>query len=769
MADFDYDIVFVGRGYSIATYLYMADLQWAKKICIIGGVDAWQNVVRGDAGIVNHAVYMYGRSLEDRRSQSQNPTERQVLVSDNEKIIADWKQRLKKAGKQVDDIPALVTTISTEPITLTEPLERRSEDGTVVFKKDIGASITVNKLEYVEFNRPISVGYPPEKLPITVTALKIVYGGGAGPHTVPDFLQELLIKEGRYSKKDNDIYITVPFLDAFPESGILDLDSFMRLCGNLEKDGDKGKTVALMGPNAGIDAAIAALQYGFTLNYLLRTNDKPFWLATKHYEIDKSTKGDQAIKAVEDCIIKYKSSGRGGLTVDQNKKSYKITYTEPNDSEKNINVDFIVYATGQDPKSQEILLYPLDKRVLGERVTRIGAARVLLPIVEKVKLKAINDVNQRFGSRESTALGLQLDGTDKYLGLEVIGAAAFALARANDGNRHWPTPLYVEKTDPPIDKQMLNLVKQLNQAPQVTADQLGVIRSQIEGITGFDIRGNADDGNGLSNCALSFVRFAGFFENPDKAPFILTVLRLFLKCSTIELMKSTQIFKGIYQNTIKELVGEEESRRFGQCCDQVIENMLHIETVTHKDNESNFEIKDLQAFLPTARANVTDLLGFMEIIVGEKTVDFNGMDQTGIAVLLAGRYPRLDPDNWPMIENLIIGGRRISPYGYDPVHTQAIQEWLQILNDMPGVYFFNQAELPLCEIFVAAKYPTIDQSLITQISNEIVFNRKGGYDPSQLKLIQDWLEKINSMVTGIKPNIKPDIGNQTSLAKKFPQ
>lgn len=768
MADFDYDIVFVGRGYSIATYLYMADLQWAKKICIIGGVDAWQNVVRGDAGIVNHAVYMYGRSLEDRRSQSPNPTERQVLVSDNEKIIADWKQRLIKAGKQVDDIPALVTKIDTKTITLTEPLERCSADGTVVFKEDIGASITVNELEYVQFNRPISVGYPPEKLPTPVTALKIVYGGGAGPHTVPDFLQELLIKEGLYSKENNDICITVPFLDTSLESGILDLDSFMRLCGNLEKNGDKGKTVALMGPNAGIDAAIAALQYGFTLNYLLRTNDKPFWLATKHYEIDESIKGDQAIKAVEDCIIKYKSPGRGGLTIDQDKESYTITYTEPNDSGKNINVDFIVYATGQDPKAREILRYPMGNEKnekFGERVTRIGTARVLLPILDKVKLKAINDVNQRFGSRESTALGLQLDGTDKYLGLEVIGAAAFALAKANDGNRHSPTPLYVEKTDPPIDKQMLNLVKQLNQAPQVTADQLGVIRSQIEGITGFDIRGNADDGNGLSRDALNFLQDAVFFENPDKAPYSPGALLPILRLSTIFLKISISDFQGIYQNKIKELVGEEESGRFGQCCDQVIENMLYIETITHKNNESNFDIKSLRAFLPAARANVTDLLGFMEIIVGEKTVDFNGMDQTGIAVLLAGRYPRLDPGNWPMVESLIIGGRRISPYGYDLEHTQALQRWLQIFNDMPVVYFLNQAERPLCEIFVAARYPKIDQSLILPISNSIVGNRGSGYDPKQIKLIQAWLGEINSMVTGNEPDIK----EQTSLAESFPQ
>lgn len=748
MADFDYDVVLVGRGYSIATYLYMADLGWAKSICIIGGPDAWEAIVRGDAGIVNHAKYLYGRSAAERKPEPQQPTTREALVNDNKHIIEEWVRLYQEVAKEVSDLrveyldAALVVEMNTAKIVLAEGQARYSSDGTLLWSAEKGDSIDIISIFYGLLND--------QKTIKEIKALKVVYGGGAGPHTVElsESLKKTLINLKRYDQAKKQI--VVPGLGVYGKPGyrIMDLDSFMRYCGYLRnsKASGKGNSVAVVGANAGIDAVIEALGLEFDLKYLLKYGGKITWLSTEHYEIKYTNgakkSGKEAIKLVEMSIVnhidrEWEIVGEFGPKV---RIKYKIL-ADPKDKnskvdEKNIDVDFLVYALGQDPGATEIMATKD-----GQGVTRIGPAKVMQPILNKTALEPIYDKNQRFGyDSQGVVLGLQLPGTTKYTGLEVIGASAVALAKGQ------------------AKEKMGELCRRLNQAPLAAADQLGVIRSQVEGITGFDMRGTVKTGNGLSYDAEEFLQSAGFLElslGKDKekqklVPAWFKSDKVFWIQSAAELVQlSVEGFQGDYRKIIQKLVGSDMDKRFAACCNNVLDGMKKILALSDEVAINNT--------LPAIRPNVADLLGFMEIIVGEATVDFNGMDQTGLAVLFAGRYPRIDPYNWPMLEQLIIGGRRISPYGYGSAQTQDIQGFLEFLNGVPNAFYgyaFNGGTEGFCAIFIAAMYPKIsakiepfnNSSVVLGAAKVIVDNRPvpNPYNDGQITQIKAWLEKINA-------------------------
>lgn len=652
-----YDLVFVGRGYSVSTYLLMADLSWCKKICIISGPDAWSKTLRGEAGIINHALHVYGRTAE-RRSPVSEPSTRKDLVDSNNELIKEAVAKLQKKGITVDIFPGLVTRIEGKKVPVDEEAEGKTwgpQGQDPVFKikeaKATDDTITVYQLAYDEWsNLPENTWHDVEvEAPGSIiTALKVVYGGGSGPHKIPGYLTELL--GDKYDADKKTITLTET---PSAEGGVLGLDAFMRLSASEKAAGrrnfGKGKRLALIGPNAGLDAAIEAVDRGFELIYLFgHPMLKPFWLRTKHYGFEDRDIKD-AIKYVDGTIVRYErkkfdkkyDAQSEGLIIRQNQVGgkYNITmreYIVPKKSddtnEQTIeDLDFIVYSVGQSPDFTEII-----QSSNRSMTSRIGPVEVLDPIL-KDKLLPIYDVNQRFGESYETALALKTPGTTKYMGLEVIGAAAFALARGHARQAYLENIL----DDKAFDAKTKKAAGELDEALQSTL-------------------------------------------NVNEAEAGLKKL--------YELKEKNHLYKSYIENLHGYL---SENKNIPSVRDTM---MALVAKIHHKG------VVVMPEQLGGIRSQIEELTGFLEFTEGELepingkkkgeewarykefpeiTADFNGMDRTQLAVYLAHEYPDIDHEDWSSIIEKIIEGRdskHINVYGYNKDDVGRIISHLDAIN-----------------------------------------------------------------------------------------
>lgn len=736
-----YDLVFVGRGYSVSTYLLMADLSWCKRICIIAGPDAWSKVLRGEAGIINHALHVYGRQA-DKRAPEKETTSRKTLVDNNATIIDEAIKRLTGSGITVDVFPGLVTAVERHNLPLAQDAEiNRGPADNPVFslswdenQQTIGTyKLTCNLLNQLPENS--WAGITTTQNGQTITALKLVYGGGSGPHRVPTYLADLL--GNNYSA--NDKMITIP---ETPDTtgGILGLDAFMRL-SSAEKAANRlnfgqNKRLALIGPNAGLDAAMEAVDRGFELIYLFghKTN-MPFWLDTRHYQFENREDIEESAEDyVNSKIVRYDRKKTGGdytekhegLIISKPDKYQIKLYQYPGNgngdaAEETIeNIDFIIYSIGQSPDFTEIL-----RRMDTTTITaRIGPARVLAPILCKEYLLPIYDVNKRFGDNSfETALGLQTEGTTKYRGLEVIGAAAFALTRGNDPVRKGP---YVQHhpgnvTDTSVRDTMMALVKKIHrEGAVVMPEQLGGVRSQIEALTGFDLMASVSINHALIPPCEKFLKaaqgFAGKLEktnlaDENKRAELIAASKAFRWNELSEAYVKITIYNifsiGHYTKAMLDTLPQAERQKLK-------ETDIESKTIGITTKEKlailrnslgeliNFDFAlgnkpasydSLPDQIAAAQKWVTNVLTVMQQPkLLEAKVDFNGMDRNQLAVLLATRYSGILPKDWPSITKKIIEGRDPFPWGYTEDHVRQIKESLEEVNQNPGTA--NQFSVP---------------------------------------------------------------------------
>ncbi|WP_412775846.1 hypothetical protein [Thalassospira lucentensis] len=739
-----YDLVIVGRGYSASTYLFTADLSWCQKILIIAGPDAWEHVVRGD-GIVNHANYIYAR---DNPSARINPApdapegNKTTLKDENAAIIAKavaWLQAKNITVTQHDGITTAIGKkdyLSTANINRGQPVKRGNLD-IYPFAIKANSAQPIYEITYNKWNalpganwNDVAVEAQP-----TVTALKVVYCGGAGPHI--DYYNN-----GKFDK-----------------ATFMDLDSFMR--SNIVPTQDGNNKIALLGPNAGVDAAVKAISKGFELYWLISgpQDSNPAWLSTKHYTTtrdDQNPKtGQDAIDDANGCIVNYPKSGRpsfvgSAVPNDANAPKnapYTISFgqnevfkrSDEDTKFTSIEVGCVVYATGQAPDKDE-------KSGPNDIVSRIGPAKVLEPILTNEKLTPIYDTNQRFGNWYETALGLKDKDHSPYTGLEVFGAAAFALSGGSNvkqaffenagfynnaldtniqpeqnignclkaiQNSSWndsahATRLYeyfnTQASIPTVNTSMIAILPRLYLQTLLAADQLGVVKSQIEAATGFGLIAASTDTH-------EWITKASAVQQATEQ--IKQAIKNLPKQATAEHLGPLNEAVGNYNTAVQNFGAADEpvneaAEAYVALLSQKDRDILNDEgfeadNFAHTINMALFDLswevdwlsgsnesylipkfqRDVRDKIPPVQRQLTNLQAiFQASATGniESAINFNSMDRTQLAVLLAAKYPAILAPDWRPITAQILEGRRFSPWGYTPEQVTKIETWLGNVN-----------------------------------------------------------------------------------------
>ncbi|RCK21170.1 hypothetical protein [Thalassospira lucentensis] len=742
-----YDLVIVGRGYSASTYLFTADLSWCQKILIIAGPDAWEHVVRGD-GIVNHANYIYAR---DNPSARINPApeapegNKTTLKDENAAIIAKAITWLQDQHVAITQDAGIATGIDKKDYIAEADIQRGQPatiKGTTKYPFDVKRDsslpiyeITYNKWENLPANEDWDVG---NITPSTAKALKVVYCGGAGPHI--DYYNN-----GKFNK-----------------ATFMDLDSFMR--SDIVPTQDGNNKVALLGPNAGVDAAVKAISKGFDLYWLISgpQDSNPAWLSTKHYTTkrnpDDPKTGQDAIDDANGCIVNYPKSGRPsfvGTAVPNDANApknapYTISFaqnevfkrSDEDTTFTNIEVGYVVYATGQNPEKDE-------KSGPNNIVSRIGPAKVLETILAMEKLTPIYDTNQRFGGWHETALGLKDKDHSPYTGLEVFGAAALALANFKGGskvkqaffesagfytnaldtsiqpganigdslkaiqNSSWndsanTTRLYdyfnTQDSIPTVNTSMTAILPRLYLQTLLAADQLGVVKSQIEAATGFGLIAASTDthewivkASAVQQATEQIKQAIKNLPNPATAENLgplkeavgnyNTAVQNFGAADEPVNEAAVAYVALLSQEDRDELQAEDfRTDRFAININQSGYTLFcAVEQLSASDdNYLNLQIQqDVIKKMPAAQRQLTNLQAVFQTPTADgiqSAINFNSMDRTQLAVLLAAKYPAILAPDWRPITAQILEGRRFSPWGYTPEQVTEIETWLGNVN-----------------------------------------------------------------------------------------
>lgn len=742
-ADF-YDLVIVGRGYSASTYLFTADLSWCNKILIIGGPDAWQHIVRGD-GVVNHANYIYARDNPDQKITPEAKVKegnKEKLKDENVAILQKSINWLNKTKDIVTDVKGVTKTITKTPAILADNIPRPTKSA--FLKK--GEAVSVYEITYDKWNELPGIDWSNVTVTKdqTVKTLKVVYCGGAGPQA--DFYN--------YDRKTQTLrYDTRTFMD---------LDSFMRSDPSKVKPAEEGTSaIALLGPNAGVDAAIVALNRKFKLYWLISgpQDSNPAWLSTKHYVIDGES-GQKAINEANKSIVNYPKTNRPSFKFEDN--LYQITFPhekskieadvwrreDESQKFKSFEAQYVVYATGQDPGTQEVIEGT-------NNPWRIGPAKVLGPILANEKLTPIYDINQRFGNWYECALGLKDSDHSAYTGLEVMGASALALANFSRGSKvghayFSHTGVYTRALDstvqpgtkindalkaiqnsgwnenanttrlydhfdrqgeiPTVATAMGAIMPKLYSQTLIAADQLGVVKSQIEAITGFDLIAASTTTHEWTDNASSVLQATQQLKKAiESLPSKTTVDDLGPLKEAIENYKTARYAFGEVDNNVNEAAAEYikllpkderdelrkegfQANRFASEINSAVRklswqvNFISADTPHVGDDWrylQTYNQQDILKNIPAVQRQLTNLQAiFQASTTGniQSAINFNSMDRTQLAVLLAAQYPAIPATNWRPITAQILEGRKVSPWGYKPEQVTDIEAWLKDMN-----------------------------------------------------------------------------------------
>ena len=656
----DLKIAFVGKGYSVATFIAYApwDLyfSWAKKdgntltIDFYGKEDPWSDSVRG-TGIVNHASYMWSRIREKLNDNSSIPSSRESLKNANQNLITGFKDFFHGKNNVVindDKFSGLISTI--------DKVENENKW----------------KINY-DNNEPESYNL-------------VIYGGGAGPHrdgqirTIANI--DTLNINDEYKRSDFGLW-----------EKSMDLDAFMRSekqTGNLQN-----KKVALQGENAGVDAAIAVIQRAGQLTWTMSEGKSPVWLSTDHYHLDG--KGDSWVDKIQAYTNREKKSqsefdwlkaqceenilylSRPNIVrCLTNNKFYNVkTKPDPQDDKKSLikskdeiaeyhGIDYHVYAVGQNANINNAPL------------------KVLAPVLTDIR--PIFDRNQHFGQVLETIIGFQYknsslvmksDGTEPK-GLFIIGATIPAIAGSISPSRSplqkesWLRESGVERNiSQNIDAPALvnNLTSQLNQQTVLAAAQLGAVRAQLQALLAPDIRSYWMAPVGLLE-ALHYLKDIG-----SRAQGKFTY-----KYSTVgqENQSPNSLLTSIKDGleNYHQLDTNHPLVVGGDIDKGAIEELIALLNPTaNVDISKKYVITVPQKTLQKIQRYIEELNRFID-----ENINFNGLDKNALYSLLMLRFPHLCDEQLERFPRYIIAETAAHPWGIGFAITTAMMSEFRLIN-----------------------------------------------------------------------------------------
>lgn len=237
-----------------------------------------------------------------------------------------------------------------------------------------------------------------------IYARKVVVAAGAGIeenrreyHQVPGFVGQL--------------HRTHPHL-------VMDLDAFQRCLGY---NGMGTRKIAVFGANAGTDAIMEAATRNFRrqdVYWMLRPDDTPGTALTWDVSQAGIPSTFSAAEAGNDrgangCVERFDDKSLTlAITGSSGNERVRLTYTKPGHGAQTLDVRYVVYAMGQFGTAAK------------------GSHSGFLPKSLVDRLEPIYDVDQRYGEGSwSHVVGVQLTGTGKKRGLEIVGSAASQIGR----------------------------------------------------------------------------------------------------------------------------------------------------------------------------------------------------------------------------------------------------------------------------------------------------------------------------------------------------
>lgn len=354
------DVVYLGVG-SATAYTLAAqnretlaqrpdDPRPYENMTIVGERDAWDPTVRGP-GYINHQTEIIAPWSENVPDYDPNYADRGEFAAGNRSHI----DAARHMGAEA---------VATEASLIT-----RDDHGVFQIHLDNGE---------------------------TLQARRVVVATGAGQHTQVGVTDNPTRAERQLAGNN---HIDLP-PDSLLRERIMDLDSFMVEAGR-EPERFRGLTIAVHGPNAGIDAAERVGELGARLLWLTRNSTPPL-LEGNH--LQHAPEQAPGIVRMQDLRIGAGESGAEG-------RPLALQITPPGDDAvpRTEQVDFYVYALGQDAQAGN------------------GVATLLQPLMGAMEPRY--DTDQIYGDAPyQTVLGFQTAESNSTSGLTVIGAAASALA-----------------------------------------------------------------------------------------------------------------------------------------------------------------------------------------------------------------------------------------------------------------------------------------------------------------------------------------------------
>ncbi|MES0871810.1 type III effector [Pseudovibrio sp. SCP19] len=379
-----YDLICVGRGTSAAAYLtslkrcdcsIVADSANQQNVLVVGKDDPWAGARGYEKGhytqCINQAQQLVNPGDDPIASSCLDPVDRKA-----------WSELNAQRINQVSGGNILDAEV--------RQISRDSETGLYKVKTDANSE--------------------------PLLAKKVVLATGAG-----------------IERSDYEYHHVPQEVSDFRKSGhpnaanCLDLDQFQRFeAGTRDLT---GKVVAVMGPNAGTDAIMELATRGVdkeNIFWMMKPSQKPGVALTwdvRSVGIDSTFTAPEAGKDRSDGGTVFRYQNINSVSAGENRP---LTISTDGG---NFEADFLVYAVGQRGGGTS-------------RAEVVDGAAKQVPILEKElasQLQPVYDVNQRFSDLSSGGawqhvVGLEVAGTTKTEGLEVVGAAAMQSSRGVQHN-----------------------------------------------------------------------------------------------------------------------------------------------------------------------------------------------------------------------------------------------------------------------------------------------------------------------------------------------
>ena len=240
-------------------------------------------------------------------------------------------------------------------------------------------------------------------------------------------------------------------------SQVMDLDAFMR--AHPSHCSQKGRSIIVHGPNAGIDAVERAGECGFSrIFWFMSQKSSPAFLSGNRLLHAPHV---PPTKLIERTDFKPDTAPQSAIVkIDKHQDKIRVSFIIPGGAVRHEDVDLYVYALGQDGAAEGAVLNILDEAVRQKQLVPIYDIQGRHATAEEQRAHARAPRGAKPPIHENVIVGFQLVGTTFEAGIEVIGAAANMVANGDQREKM----LRVRDTQP---------------GTVLTADQLGTIKSAI--------------------------------------------------------------------------------------------------------------------------------------------------------------------------------------------------------------------------------------------------------------------------------------------------